>query len=268
MTDSLAIVLTDEESSRVAESRRSAAAVVAAARELEVSTADEAERASGILRDLATVRKRADAERKALTAPHRAHVDMLNAQYREPTLMLDEADGMIRAKVQGFLAEQERVRAERQARIDAEAAEQRRRDEAEREAQAAAARAQRERWAREQAEREAEAARTGAQADTDRAAAAKAAADAMADLERAREIAPLPVRHVPTVEPVKPSAGIAVKRPWTFEVVDPSEVPPEFLIVDESAVRAYMRQRVKAGEVPSVSGIRFYQQEGLSVRGR
>lgn len=266
---SIQTALTDEESSRVAESRRSAAAVVAAARELSVSTADEAERASGILRDLATVRKRADSERKALTQPYRAHVEQINAQYREPTSMLDEADGMIRAKVQGFLAEQERMRAERQARIDAEAAEQRRRDEAEREAQAAAARAQHERWAREQAEREAEAARTGAREDAERAAAAKAAADAMAELERAREIAPLPVRHVPTVEPVKPSAGIAVKRPWTFEVVDPQRVPREFLTVDERLIRRVMREEMRAhGEPLPIPGVRFYQQEGLSVRGR
>ncbi len=260
--------LTLPEHASIVQARSAAASVVAAAKALVVETPEQAERASEILRDLATVRNRAEAARKELTAPLLAKKGAIDDQFREPAAMLKSADGEVREKVRVFLAEQERIRAERQAAIDREAAEQRRRDEAEREERAAAARAQEERWRAEQAARERKAKRTGEQADAERAAAAKLAADALAEVAVAREIAPLPVRQVEQAAVVKPSEGIAVRRPWTFEVVDASEVPPEYLTVNEASIRRWMHARVKAGEVPDMSGVRFYQDDKLQVRGR
>ncbi len=256
MTD--IITLTESESTKIEQARGSAAAVVAAAHDLTVENADQAERAGGILRDLQTVRKRAESERKDLTAPYRAHERQINDQYREPSAMLDKADGIIRGKVLAYQREQERIRAEQQRELDRIAAEQRARDEAERARLAAEAREQREAW--EAAEAKAE--------NPETAQAARSVADAMANLERARELAPLPVRPVETVAAAKPSAGIAVQRPWTFEVTDPSEVPPEHLRVDEASIRRWMHAQVKRGDVPDMSGVRFYQDERLAVRGR
>jgi hypothetical protein len=268
MSDSTEIVLTDTESSKLDNARGSAAAVVTAARDLIVETEQEAQRAGEILRDLQTVRKRAEKDRLAMTKPHREHVELINRNYREPSAMLEQADRMVREKVKAYLAEQERIRAERQAEIDTEAAEQRRRDEEERERQAAAAREQREHWEAEQVAREAEARRSGTQTDAERARAAAAAAYAMAELEEARRIAALPVRHAQTVEEAKPMTGVVVNQRWMFEVTDQAKVPESFKVVDETAVRKHMREDVKAGRLPSLCGIRFFQEESLSVRGR
>ncbi len=267
MTD--IITLTDSESTKIEQARGSAAAVVAAAHDLTVENAEQAERAGGILRDLATVRKRAETDRKALTEPYRAHTQAVNDQYREPSRMLDEADKVIRAKMLTYQGTQERIRAERQAELDRIAAEQRARDEAERTRLAAEAREQREAWEAEAAARNAHAAGHATDETLASAAAAEAAASAMAELERAREIAPLPVRPVETVAAPKPSAGIAVQRPWTFEVTDPSEVPREHLTVSEQSIRQAMREDVRAGREPSpIPGVRFYRDERLAVRGR
>ncbi len=253
------ITLTDSESSKIEQARGSAAAVVAAAHDLNVENAEQAERAGGILRDLATVRKRAEATRKQLGEPYRQHVEAINAQYREPSAMLDKADAIIRGKVLEYQREQERIRAEQQRELDRIAAEQRARDEAERARLAAEAREQREAWEATQAKAE----------SAEAAQAARDAADAMGQLERAREIAPLPVRPVETVAATKPSAGIAVQRPWTFEVVNPDEIPRAFMVVDDKAIRQNMRDTVRAdGEPYPIPGVRFYQDERLAVRGR
>ncbi len=257
MTD--LITLTESESTKIEQARGSAAAVVAAAHDLTVENAEQAERAGGILRDLQTVRKRAETERKDLTRPYRAHEQQINDQFREPSAMLDKADAIIRGKVLEYQREQERIRAEQQRELDRIAAEQRARDEAERARLAGEAREQREAWEAAQA----------AATDADKAEAAGQAADAMGQLERARELAPLPVRPVEIVVASKPSAGIAVKRPWTFEVIDPSEVPREHMTVNEQSIRQAMREDVRAGREPQpIPGVRFYQDERLAVRGR
>ncbi len=257
MTD--LITLTDSESTKIEQARGSAAAVVAAAHDLNVENAEQAERAGSILRDLQTVRKRAETDRKALTEPYRAHTQAVNDQYREPSAMLDKADSIIRGKVLAYQREQERLRAEQQRELDRIAAEQRARDEAERARLAAEAREQREAWEATQA----------AASSAEAAQAAQDAADAMGQLERARELAPLPVRPVETVAATKPSAGIAVKRPWTFHIDDPAMVPREHLAVDDQSIRRAMREDVRAGREPQpIPGVRFYQDERLAVRGR
>ncbi len=260
MTD--LITLTEAETASISANCGAAAAVVAAAHDLTVESAEQAERASGILRDLATVRKRAESARKELTQPYRQHERQINDQFREPSAMLDEADGVIRSKVLAYQREQERVRAERQRELDRIAAEQRAADEAERARLAAEARAQREAW---------EAAQAKAKASDDEAAAeaARQAAEAMAQLERAREIAPLPVHAVQTAAPVKPSEGVAVKRWWRFEIKYPESVPRAYLVVDAEAIRRVMREDVRAGRDPQpIPGVRFYRDERLAVRGR
>ncbi len=263
------ITLTESESTKIEQARGSAAAVVAAAHDLTVENAEQAERAGGILRDLQTVRKRAETERKDLTRPYRAHEQQINDQFREPSAMLDKADGIIRGKVLAWQREQERLRAERQRELDRIAAEQRARDEAERARLAAEAREQREAWEREAATRAAHAAGHATDETLAAASAAEQAAAAMAELERAREIAPLPVHAVQRAAPVKPSEGVAVKRPWTFEITDPSEVPREHMTVSEQSIRQAMREDVRAGREPqSIPGVRFYQDERLAVRGR
>ncbi len=262
------LAITRVEAERIEHARLSAAAVVARAHDLSVDDAEQAERAGGILRDLASVRKRADDERLELTKPLREKTAAINANYKAPSAMLDEADKVIRAKLLAYQREQARLRAEEQARLDAEAERQRLADEAAREADAAEARAQQEAWAAQQREL-AEAAREAGDAKlAEAAAAAGQAADAMGDLQRARSIAPLPV-HAPVVAPMPAKqAGIATRKVWGFKVIETSAVPPEFLIVDTAKLRKWMNDEVRAGRWPSMPGVKFEQEEGLSVRGR
>ncbi len=55
---------------------------------------------------------------------------------------------------------------------------------------------------------------------------------------------------------------VSAKKVWDFEIVDASAVPPEFLMVNEKAIRA----AVKAG-VRNIPGVNIFQKEELSVRG-
>lgn len=48
---------------------------------------------------------------------------------------------------------------------------------------------------------------------------------------------------------------------WTFEVENVSNVPREFLMVDEAAVKAYIKNGGRA-----ITGIKIYQKEGFTLR--
>lgn len=57
-----------------------------------------------------------------------------------------------------------------------------------------------------------------------------------------------------------------VRRPWTFEVVDINLVPKEFLIVDESKVKEYLKANsdsLEDGKV--VNGIKYYKDLKVTV---
>lgn len=262
------LAITPYEVAVIRETRGSAAAVVTAARDLSVADAGQAQRAGEILRDLATVRKRANTTRLELAKPHRDHVALINDQYREPGAMLDEADGVIRAKLLAYQREQARLAKVEQDRLDIIAEEQRRADEAERDRAAAEARRQAEAWQAREAELAATAKATN-DADIQRAAdAAKAAGEALANLGQARAIEPLPVRPVQVVEAPAKTAGVATRKTWTFVVDFPSSVPRRFLMVDRAAINTFMRDEVRAGRTPELPGVRFEQSESLSVRSR
>lgn len=263
--------LTPVENAQIQTARSSAASVVAAARDLVVEDSERASRAGEILRDLATVKARAERERKAIQKPYLDKVETIRAQYREPTAMLDEADKTIRAKVEAWTVEQERLRAIEQARLDAEAEAQRKADEAERDRLAAEARKQKAAWAAEEARRRADAEANPSPEAIAAADAAQAAREAMAALEASRAITPLPVRQVEVVKPVaKPTQGVSTWKVWTFDTwdVDVGRLPDWARVVDEKAIRREMHRQVKAGKEPSVPGVRFYQETGMQVRGR
>ena len=57
-----------------------------------------------------------------------------------------------------------------------------------------------------------------------------------------------------------------VRRPWTFEVVDINSVPKEFLMVDESKVKEYLKANsdlLEDGKV--VNGIKYYKDLKVTV---
>ncbi len=56
--------------------------------------------------------------------------------------------------------------------------------------------------------------------------------------------------------------SVSAKKVWDFEIVNEQEIPKEFLMVNEKAIRA----AVKAG-VRNIPGVKIFQREELAVRG-
>jgi hypothetical protein len=57
-----------------------------------------------------------------------------------------------------------------------------------------------------------------------------------------------------------------VRRPWTFEVIDINLVPKEFLMIDESKVKEYLKANsdsLEDGEV--INGIKYYKDLKVTV---
>ncbi len=68
-------------------------------------------------------------------------------------------------------------------------------------------------------------------------------------------------------EVVKPTASNnrTVIR-WNFQVVDPAQVPREFLSVDEKKIRSHVTYKTKMNETPTIPGVNF--QKHVSVESR
>jgi hypothetical protein len=264
-----------DESQKLAEVSSEVSAVVAHARELEVTTEAQAQQATGVLLDIKVARYRSERARRFLVDPLNAHVKAINARMKSAVVPLDEADGLVRGKLLAFRQLQEREREREQARLDAErkaaeeqaAAERRRAWEeaqrAEREAEEAAlprevlselSDEQLVEFAngggkREQAawlELEARRKRREAEEATQRSLAAQAA--------------PAPTVAAPA--PLAADSGSAsVRREWKATVIDPSELPREYTIPDVKGINAAVRAGVR-----DIPGCKIELVEGLAVR--
>ena len=98
----------------------------------------------------------------------------------------------------------------------------------------------------------------------------KALEEAKAQAEEAskhptEEFVPIPINIVEEPEKtVRADAGSATTRQvWTFKIVDPSQVPDEYKVIDEKKIAAV----VKAG-VRSIPGVEIYSTSSLVVTGR
>lgn len=60
--------------------------------------------------------------------------------------------------------------------------------------------------------------------------------------------------------------GTTFKKVWVFKVTDPNQIPRQFMQPNETLIRAYMRDAVKAGETPTLPGVEFWQDQQVSVR--
>lgn len=150
-------VATTEERQKVGEVSDAVVSVVTAAQSIQVRTAAEAEHATEFLARLAREKRQAEEARKFLVKPLNDHVKAINERFRPTAQMLERADGMVRGKVLDYRREQERLRAEEEARLEAERRERERLAEEQRRREEAAARAAREAAAREAAAAEAQA---------------------------------------------------------------------------------------------------------------
>lgn len=55
--------------------------------------------------------------------------------------------------------------------------------------------------------------------------------------------------------------SVSAKKVWDFKIIDPAQIPAEFMMVNEKAIRA----AVKAG-VRNIPGVKIYQREELAVK--
>lgn len=238
---------------------------------LQVSNDAEASVAGEILRDIQRRRKAAKAEHKGLVGPLWETKKRIDQKFKNAMAPFDAADAKIREKLGTYQAEQERIRQEEEARLEAERQERERKAREDRERQEAEERAK-----REQAEKEAREAgeeAKAAQDEADREAAERLAEEARQKAEEAKTaeaaIASLPEPTLPrAVVPAAPRLdGITQPKRWVAEVVDASQVPRAWLVVDEVALRKHMHETLKVtGGPPVVPGVEFRQVTGTAVR--
>jgi colicin import membrane protein len=289
-----------DEETKLAEIAGDVAAVVVAARQIKVSTPQQAQDATAFLAEIKAEKTRAERARTFIVGPLNEQVRRINAKFKEAAEPLAEADQLVRRKVLRFHQEQERQLEREQARLDAQrrmeekaAAAERQRAEkaarvAEREAEEAAARA-REAAGADRAELEtlttadlaaiargvAEAGRSPSPAERKIAAsivterqAAKRAAEARREAEEAtqRSIATqaAPALTVAPPPPLAAAAGSAsVRQRWVATVEDETKVPREYLKIDMAKINLAVREGER-----SIPGVRIEQVAGLAVRAR
>lgn len=196
---------------------------------LRVTTAPEAQTASGVLAEIASRRKRIEAWfADPVAAAHRAW-KTLTERRAAVLAKFTEPEQIIKTKLAAFRTAEEAARreAEKQAALAAQ-----------------------------------EAARAA------QLAQAEAAMDA-GDLEHCERIldAPAPPVLVPPVITPPPTKldGVAFVEEWRFEVVDEAAVPREYLCVDAVKIRGVVRALKGATAIP---GVRVWPETTARNRGR
>lgn len=175
-------------------------------------------------------------KRDFFVKPLKDHVKQIEALFKPLIDTLSQADATLRSKV-----------------LEYRVVEQRKADEL---------RAEAERRATIAAEEAARLAEKAASLTGKRAAAAQFKSDAKQDEANVAALAMLaaqgPARVMPSID-----GQVATRRVWRFEVEDESQVPREYLVVNESEIREAVRNGVR--EIP---GVRIFSQEQLSVGGK
>lgn len=167
--------------------------------------------------------KNIEEARTRITQPMNEALRQVNAQAKDSAAPFMACEQKIKREMLRFSDEQDRIRQEEQRKAN-EAAERERRKLQE-QAQKAAAKGQ------------------------------EAKAEALADRASA-VVAPIAQQAAPAV------AGIAIPKVWTFEVVDPSLVPREYLVVDERKIRGVVTALKGAANIP---GVRVFEQKRISA---
>ena len=179
-----------------------------------------------------------DLFRPRIQQAHELHRGLLNDEKRflQP---IESAERIVREKLRAY--------EEEQARLRRQAEEERRREQARLEA----AERERVRVENERLRREAE----------ERRLAEAVAAEQAGDLDTAEKLVSAPVAAPTVVErpvfvPPAPSppkvSGLSYREEWTFEITDESQIPREYLVVDEAKIRAHVRSMREKSNIPGV----------------
>lgn len=265
-------------SAAVTDVERQVAEARAQAEAITVHDEASAALATGVLREIKARRKAAEEKRRELVDPLNKTVKTINADFKVAMAPFDEADKIVRGKVQDWTEEQERIRRGEEERLEGERQEREQKAREERERQEAEARAKAEQAAKEQREAEEEARR--AKDEADRETAEKLAEEARQKAQEAQTaesaIASLPDVQLPkaVVESPRKPDGISVPKRWVAEVTDIAQLP-HFLpngtplkAVISAALTRHMHDTLKeTGKPPVLPGAEFKQVSTLAVRG-
>jgi hypothetical protein len=232
----------------VVNAQRSMTEVLEEAEVQPVSDDEEEAAAAQLLVAIKRELKGLETARLRLTRPLNDHVSMINAEFRPGKALLEEAEQVLKRRISNYrrrLDEQRRVEVQRQ--LEAARA---------REAEEAAAIREAEEAAADDAE----------------------VVDAQPVVEDTptptSESAPTPVPVPERLAAPPPAAGpqhrrvqgggsVTATRVWKFEIEDESQVPRDYLVVDERSIR----EAVAAG-VREIAGVRIFEDVSVAVNTR
>lgn len=221
--------------------RQNAQQLIATAAKVMVLSREDLSEATDILKEIKNRIKTAEEERKDLVSPFNDGVKRINSRFKAMLEPLAEAGEKLASKMLQFQQSEERKAREEAARLEKIRLEEekKKREEAE---------------AARKAEEAAILENSGGE-QLDRAAPPPAAPEPPPSQ-------PITVQslHKPTTYG-QTGAVSTVKKIWAFELVDLSQVPVEFCVLDQVKVN----QAIRAGarEIP---GLRIFQKDSLSVR--
>jgi flagellar biosynthesis GTPase FlhF len=219
-----------------------------------ITSTEEVEAATEVVARISRTRKAVKDQRLKITRPLDQAKKAALDQEKEVLAPLEPLDRMLRDGIGNFHALQERKRRQEQERIERE----RREAEAKARAEAEAAEREARRLEYEAGRRKTEEAQARQE---EKAEEALQAAEVARLQEKVAQEAP--VKKVESSGPTtRTASGTASTRMvWGFEIIDSSEIPRNFLKVDESAIRDAVRSGVR--EIP---GVKIEQKPQVAVR--
>lgn len=189
------------------------------------------EKTSAWLKLVATTEKNVKALEKEKCAPHKEEINQIKAVFAKPLELLAEAQEIARKKLNTFLMAERMVEEEN------------------------ARNAQLER--QKQAEKELKALdRKERTADKYDDATASALRESIA--ERREEIV---AKANAPIEINQSGENATVRMTWAFDVVDLAQVPAEFIVVNEKAVREAIKNGVR-----EIAGLKIYQKPTVAIK--
>jgi hypothetical protein len=226
------------ENQEVEQMAQKASLLVQNAVTLKVTDPTTQHQASQVLLAIAALRKEvADTFRPMKEAAFKAHRTVCEQEKKHDQPLAD-AERAVKTQIGNFVAEQQRLA---------------------REAEDAARKAEKERA-------EAEALEISQQRAIDDACALEAIGDTVGAQAVLANPAPMPVRYVapaPIAPQVAQVAGVSTREDWDFRIIDDSIIPREYLLVNESAIRAL--GKTTKGKA-RIAGVEFYSKQVVAAR--
>lgn len=192
-----------------------------------INNDEQNQKAADFLRGIKTIRKEIDiVSDPDIQKAFQLHRSLVAAK-KKHTVVLDEAEQILKQKICAYMQEQERIRKEEQRRLEEEA---RKAEEARRLEEAMILEAQGQKEAAEQVFEEA----VTVQA---------------------------PVISMPKI--VKPE-GVSMRTSWKYEVIDEAAIPRAFLMIDHAKIGKIVTAMKSETKIP---GVRVYEDNLLAAGG-